>query len=141
MVETQGNSPLPTHATGEPKMERTLDFNDVISYDFIMDGPDVVLQLFQPEITTKITIAVNKLKQATAKTHNELPSIKIIPKARTRPAKMTADAVRQIRSEWEETVSKCGTKNAAAAELGKLYGCSAKNIYAIVYKYSWAHIA
>lgn len=54
--------------------------------------------------------------------------------------RLTADQVREIRANWEDTVKACGTKNAAAIQLAKIYNCSPKNIYAIIYRYSWSHI-
>lgn len=54
--------------------------------------------------------------------------------------RLTADQVREIRANWEDTVKACGTKNAAAIQLAKVYNCSPKNIYAIIYRYSWSHI-
>lgn len=54
--------------------------------------------------------------------------------------RLTADQVREIRANWEDTVKACGTKNSAAIQLSKVYNCSPKNIYAIIYRYSWSHI-
>lgn len=54
--------------------------------------------------------------------------------------RLTADQVREIRANWEDTVKACGTKNSAAIQLAKVYNCSPKNIYAIIYRYSWSHI-
>lgn len=52
-------------------------------------------------------------------------------------ANLNADQVREIRENWEQTVKACGTKTAAADQLSKVYNCSAKNIYAIIYRHSW----
>ena len=55
-------------------------------------------------------------------------------------ARLTESPVKEIRENWDATVKACGTKNAAAEQLGRIYNCSAKNIYAIIYRYSWANI-
>lgn len=54
--------------------------------------------------------------------------------------RLTEAQVKEIRQNWDATVKACGTKNAAADQLGRVYNCSAKNIYAIIYRYSWANI-
>ena len=54
--------------------------------------------------------------------------------------RLTETQVKEIRQNWDATVKACGTKNAAADQLGRIYKCSAKNIYAIIYRYSWANV-
>lgn len=115
-------------------MERTLDFSDVLGYDFSMTGPDMLLKLFQPDVTTNIKIVINKTEAAIVGDSKRNKS-----KINTR-AKMTPEKVREIRSNWDQTVKACGTKTAAAERLAKIYGCSSKNIYAIIYKYSWVGV-
>jgi hypothetical protein len=128
-------------------MERTLDFSDVISYDFSLAGPNMVLELSQPDVTTTIKIAVGSIGRLAVEavssqppTEDQRPAIVGGRVKRAKSTKMTADSVREIRANWDQTVKACGTKNAAAERLAKIYGCSAKNIYAIIYKYSWAHV-
>lgn len=115
-------------------MERTLDFSDVLGYDFSMTGPDMLLKLFQSDVTTNIKIVINKTEAAIVNDSKQNKS-----KINTR-AKMTPEKVREIRSNWDQTVKACGTKTAAAERLAKIYGCSSKNIYAIIYKYSWVGV-
>lgn len=56
-------------------------------------------------------------------------------------ARLNEDQVKEIRANWDQTVKACGGKKGAAAQqLAKIYDCSAKNIYAIIYRYSWNHI-
>lgn len=74
-----------------------------------------------------------------------LPTAVELPKSVTKfkgnsLTRLTADQVREIRANWEDTVKACGTKNSAAIQLSKVYNCSPKNIYAIIYRYSWSHI-
>ena len=54
--------------------------------------------------------------------------------------RLSEQDVKEIRQNWDATVKACGSKNAAADQLGRIYNCSAKNIYAIIYRYSWANI-
>lgn len=142
MVETQREISC-THSNPKP-MERTLDFSDVLSYDLNMNGPDVILNLFQPDITTKIRIEINKkenidIAKDDTKQQNVSEPQQTEPRINAR-AKMTVEKVREIRSNWDQTVKACKTKTAAAERLAKIYGCSSKNIYAIIYKYSWASV-
>lgn len=116
-------------------MERTLDFSDVIRYDLSMTGSDMILELTQTNITTKIKIVVNKIDDIL-----KVPNISTVNTKRLGHAKMTAEKVKEIRSVWDQTVKACCTKNAAAEKLAKIYGCSAKNIYAIIYRYSWTSV-
>lgn len=136
-------------------MERVLDFSDVTSYDFSLMGSDMILKLFQGDVVTKIRIETGK---ATSTVTNSLtsnaiteraaaivgkaehPSTVITRRKRLPVARLNESQVREIRSNWEATVKACGTKNAAAEQLSKVYQCSAKNIYAIIYRYSWANI-
>lgn len=157
-------------------MERSIEFSEVTSYDFDVRGADLVLKLFQGDITTYIRIfsdrvassAGNLLPKKTlvaARTSSTalesiesppvesaetvvvatLPIVKAPVKSATKfksssLTRLTADQVREIRANWEGTVKACGTKNAAAIQLAKVYNCSPKNIYAIIYRYSWSHI-
>ena len=135
MVETQGNALVIRTSI----MERTLDFSDVTNYDFSMVGPDMILKLFQGDTVTKIRIETGKVVANKIKslTEQSLEQVTVKRKAST---KMTQEQVMEIRKNWDQTVKACGTKNAAAERLSKIYSCSAKNIYAIIYKYSWAHV-
>lgn len=139
-------------------MKRTLDFSGVTGYDFSLKGPDVVLELFQGDTLTEIRIKaassseLRKPPPASSKVVSSgrtavLPSkssssvaVQPVKAKRTAPARMTEEQVKEIRANWDQTVKACGTKNAAAERLAQVYHCSAKNIYAIIYKYSWAHV-
>jgi hypothetical protein len=84
-------------------------------------------------------------ESATAVVVATLPATKALPRTATKfktssLTRLTADQVKEIRANWEDTVKACGTKNAAAIQLAKVYNCSPKNIYAIIYRYSWSHI-
>jgi hypothetical protein len=145
MLETQGEpcyTSTPPHPTRT--MERTLDFNEVTDYGFSLMGADMVLSLFQGDVVTKIHIETTKNKPlAKSKIIEKHVDAEPVVKVRARKAtqtKLTEDQVKDIRANWEQTVKACGTKTAAAEKLGQIYNCSPKNIYAIIYKYSWAHI-
>jgi len=115
----------------------------------------MILKLFQGDVVTKIRIETGK---ATSTVTNSLtsnaiteraaaivgkaehPSTMITRRKRLPVARLNESQVREIRNNWEATVKACGTKNAAAEQLSKVYQCSAKNIYAIIYRYSWANI-
>lgn len=137
---------IPGTTANTHPMERTINFSDVISYDFNVIGSDMFLELSQQDSETKIKIAIRtadkgkpisdqmKLLPA-AISHNTA-----VTKKRNLRTKMTEEAVKEIRSNWEQVVKACGTKNAAAERLAKIYNCSSKNIYAIIYRYSWAHV-
>lgn len=138
-------------------MERVLDFSDVTRYDFSLMGSDMILKLFQGDVVTKIHIETEK---AVPVVSNKIEAQKVVAeKPRTISAlvekkepepivrrkrlpvgRLNENQVREIRGNWEATVKACGTKNAAADQLAKVYNCSAKNIYAIIYRYSWANI-
>ena len=133
-------------------MERVLDFSDVTSYDFSLTGSDMILKLFQGDVVTKIRIETDKAISAVTNVITEDRSEKtpvaviqrgsmIAPRRKRAPlTRLSETQVKEIRSNWEATVKACGTKNAAADQLAKVYNCSAKNIYAIIYRYSWANI-
>lgn len=140
-------------------MERVLDFSDVTSYDFSLMGSDMVLKLFQGDVVTKIrigtdrpvTVALNSVTEKKPVEHaipvavggsvqRKIPSAPAIKRKRLPIARLNETQVKEIRSNWDATVKACGTKNAAAEQLAKIYHCSAKNIYAIIYRYSWANI-
>lgn len=135
IVETQRETATSHCPPPSKNMERTLDFSGVTSYDFSLSGSDMLLELTQQDVITKIKVEIQKTGQ-TIKTFVGPP----VEKKRGRPAKMTAEQVREIRSEWEKNVNIFGTKSAAAEHLAKIYGCSSKNIYAIIYRYSWNHV-
>lgn len=137
-------------------MERVLDFSDVTSYDFNLVGPDMILKLFQGDVVTKIRIETDKALSAVVKSvadtkesqaksapvatiskteTSSLPRRKRVPQLRLQVAQ-----VREIRDNWDATVKACGSKAAAAEQLANVYKCSVKNIYAIIYRYSWAHV-
>lgn len=121
-------------------MERTIDFSNVTSYDFSLVGPNLVLKLLQGDTVTRINIeagSANHVKETTVKKTAKFLPAKI---KRSSATKMTEEKVKEIRSTWDSVVKACGTKTAAAEKLSKIYNCSAKNIYAIIYKYSWAHV-
>lgn len=91
------------------------------------------------------SVASPPVESADAVVVATFPTIKVPAKAATKfksssLTRLTADQVREIRANWEGTVKACGTKNAAAIQLAKVYNCSPKNIYAIIYRYSWSHI-
>lgn len=136
-------------------MERVLDFSDVTSYDFSLMGSGMILKLFQGDVVTKICIGTGqgqssaKPKSIPVKVNTSQAQrqavVGVVTKnneARTTKTKriLNETQVREIRNNWNETVKACGTKNAAADQLAKIYNCSAKNIYAIIYRYSWANI-
>lgn len=133
-------------------MERVLDFSDVTSYDFNLSGNDMILKLFQGDVVTKIRIETDKAISDVTNIISRQPQKKepvasiqsnaVIPTSRKRsPAtRLNEVQVKEIRNNWEATVKACGTKNAAADQLAKIYNCSAKNIYAIIYRYSWANV-
>lgn len=128
----------------------------------------MVLQLFQGNVVTKIRIGTGKTDQdpkpvqqkhpvmASIGTHSAVASVKpavvglirkneqaLSPSVRPKKSsltRLTASQVKEIRENWDATVKACGTKNAAADQLGRIYNCSAKNIYAIIYRYSWANV-
>lgn len=113
-------------------MERTLDFANVTSYGIDMSGSDVILRVQQPDIVTNIKIGIRKAIE---------PDIVDCPvRPKNHRTKMTADQVKEIRSAWDQMVKRYGTKTAAAEQLAQTYGCSSKNIYAIIYRYSWATV-
>lgn len=104
----------------------------------------MILELLQDDTVTKIKIEAKPIttqKLLKSEPANRIPAI-IPPRIRKRHlgTRMTIEKVKEIRAKWEETVRNCGTKNAAAAAMAKIYDCSAKNIFAIVYKYSWANV-
>jgi hypothetical protein len=133
-------------------MERVLDFSDVTSYDFSLMGPDMILELFQGDVVTKIRIGTDKTKAKPEKViANIATQQQTVINAVSRPpqplkhrkiplTRLNETQVKEIRGNWEATVQACGTKNAAADQLAKVYNCSAKNIYAIIYRYSWANV-
>lgn len=124
-------------------MKRSLDFQKVTSYNFSLDGPAMLLELCQGGVTTSIRITPVEYPQPErTKIVGVVESTdRIHPKPRkTSARRLNEDQVKEIRSTWEETVKRCGSRNAAAEDLASKYGCSAKNIYAIIYKYSWANI-
>jgi hypothetical protein len=134
-------------------MERTLDFSDVTHYDFSLMGSEMVLKLFQGDIITRIHIGGGKAVSVVANALEPEPVTATVArivqrKETTAPvrrkrvplSRLTEDQVREIRANWEATVKACGTKNAAANQLSRVYDCSAKNIYAIIYRYSWTNI-
>lgn len=137
MVETQGNPWL--SITPRQTMERTIDFDGVTSYDLNLAGSNMVLKLVQGDTVTNIKIeTANKvLNQIKSREPSKIQPRKVRTSGST---KMTENAVREIRTTWDSIVQACGTKSAAAEKLAKIYNCSAKNIYAIIYKYSWAHV-
>ena len=124
-------------------MKRSLDFQKVTSYNFSLDGPAMLLELCQGGIVTSIRITPVEYPQP--ERTKVIGTIKPVERIPSRPKRVLAtrlneEQVKEIRSTWEETVKRCGSKNAAADELASKYGCSAKNIYAIIYRYSWANI-
>lgn len=156
-------------------MERTLDFNNVTSYDFDLAGPDMTLRLFQGDTITSIKIEVTKdtaritnratrapkklssdagstvLKKASLGATRRPSSHLLAPEKESKTvgvkvtkkiqhSRMTEDKVKEIRAKWDQAVEECKTKTAAAERFAKIYNCSAKNIYAIIYRYSWAGI-
>lgn len=132
-------------------MERVLDFSDVTSYDFSLTGPDMILKLFQGDVVTKIRIETDKAISAVSNViTEERPSkapVAVVKRSRTavaprrnHAARLNETQVKEIRNNWDATVKACGSKNAAADQLAKVYDCSAKNIYAIIYRYSWANV-
>lgn len=153
MVKTQVNLPVASLAASHYRiktMERVLDFSDVTDYDFSLMGSDMILKLFQGDVVTKIRIETGKALPVVTNSIAsggmiERDTVKQAPVATVRRkklpvARLNESQVREIRSNWEATVKACGTKNAAADQLAKVYQCSAKNIYAIIYRYSWANI-
>lgn len=145
-------------------MERTLDFCDVTSYDFSLSGPDLTLRLFQGDVVTKIRIGTSGSLGNVCFMRSDASPVSVIPATnrssqavvglieKTAPAaiggrlkrvpqrRLSEQDVKEIRQNWDATVKACGSKNAAADQLGRIYNCSAKNIYAIIYRYSWANI-
>jgi hypothetical protein len=129
-------------------MERVLDFSDVTSYDFSLMGSGMTLELLQGDVVTKIRIETNKSSARPVSTRQK-SIVGVVTKSNTpSPPKhrkfpltrLNESQVKEIRSNWDATVKACGTKNAAADQLAKVYNCSAKNIYAIIYRYSWANV-
>jgi hypothetical protein len=138
-------------------MERILDFSDVTRYDFSLMGSDMILKLFQGDVVTKIHIETEKAipivsnKIETQCATVEKPKVisalveskeqnNVVKRRRVPIGRLNESQVREIRGNWDATVKACGTKNAAADQLAKVYNCSAKNIYAIIYRYSWANV-
>lgn len=111
----------------------------------------MILKLFQGDVVTSIRIETDKAISAVSNVITEERPSKapiavvkrsqtaVIPK-RNHAARLTETQVKEIRNNWEVTVKACGSKNAAADQLAKVYDCSAKNIYAIIYRYSWANV-
>jgi hypothetical protein len=92
-----------------------------------------------PPLETLLEEAPAKVAVAALPTATTPP--KTVTKFKTNSlTRLTADQVKEIRANWEDTVKACGTKNSAAIQLAKIYNCSPKNIYAIIYRYSWSHI-
>lgn len=103
----------------------------------------MLLELCQGNVVTNIRIIPAECVQPERTKVANI--IETVQRTSSRPRKVLAtrlneEQVKEIRSTWEETIKKCGSKNAAADELASKYGCSAKNIYAIIYRYSWANI-
>lgn len=133
-------------------MERVLDFSDVTSYDFNLTGNDMILKLFQGDVVTKIRIetdrAIADVRNTLSGEKHEKPPMSTVshiatvtPRRKRVPlTRLNETQVKEIRENWEATVKACGTKNAAADQLAKVYSCSAKNIYAIIYRYSWTNV-
>lgn len=142
-------------------MERVLDFSDVTSYDFSLMGSGMILKLFQGDVITKIqidtgkptTVVSNRIQhqKAVAERANQLTSLieekqpttvsgSVIKRRKLPIARLNVNQVKEIRSNWEATVKACGSRNAAAEQLSRIYNCSAKNIHAIIYRYSWTHV-
>lgn len=139
-------------------MERVLDFSDVTSYDFNLIGPDMILKLFQGDVVTKIRIETDKAlstvvnsvaDNVTTEEQVESAPVATIVKTETTSSprrkrvpqlRLQVAQVREIRNNWDATVKACGSKTAAAERLASVYKCSVKNIYAIIYRYSWAHV-
>jgi hypothetical protein len=113
----------------------------------------MILKLFQGDIVTKIRIETDKAA-AVVNTIGSRQDSDRTPVATIRAAqaadtprrkrvpltRLNAEQVKEIRDNWDATVKACSTKNAAAEQLAKIYNCSAKNIYAIIYRYSWANV-
>jgi len=145
-------------------MERILDFCDVTSCDLSLSGPGLVLRLSQGDVVTKIRIGTDKFaethppvkaitntvsvtpaapgrQQAVVGLIEKSASVALAGKSKRVPQRrLNEQDVREIRQNWDATVKACGSKNAAADQLGRIYNCSAKNVYAIIYRYSWVNI-
>lgn len=140
-------------------MERVLDFSDVTSYDFSLMGSGMILKLFQGDVITKIhidtgkptSVVSNRIKETSSvatlvenklieKQPEVAPAAMVVKRKRFPVGRLNENQVKEIRGNWDATVKACGSRNAAADQLAKVYNCSAKNIHAIIYRYSWTHI-
>jgi hypothetical protein len=129
-------------------MERVFDFSNVTNYDFRLVGSNIILKLFQGDIITKICIETDKTNSMADEAHKKISTATIhrnkekqITKRKRVPlTRLNEFQVKEIRNDWDATVKACGSRNAAAEQLATIYNCSAKNIYAIIYRYSWVNV-